>query len=487
MYKEKVSYLKQQLNEAADRAERAEQALQSKQADIGDALGHTRREAAAKDEQIASLELRTKELNELLSDTQQKLRSAENEKKRLQKLLEEQERMSEEKAELEETVKRQDNAMEEERSEKARLQQKLSSTTSSLEQKMDEVESLRLQASGGTSLSIVLGDPWLITRRRRRIRGDIPLHRHGCTLTLLGSKLLALFGGFVNEHFVPKSADVDGAMSSDSTAASSSNIFDKASDDSSLARHQQSPKLLDGGELRVLNAERLRWEDGNADKSTSSLPGRSGHTTCALAANKLVTFGGQSDSASLNDTHTLNIDTQRWQMPLTRSSIPSRHGHAACISRERMYVFGGCVPHSGSESQSESGTKTESLVDELACLDFETAQWRQLHPSGSSPGPLRGAAMCSTQDERMLLVFGGFDGKHERNDLSMLDLDRMLWIRPHVTGTPPHSRENHSARVVGDYLIIAGGTDGHRYADQEIVLSTCKLLMDTCLFTVIVW
>lgn len=56
-----------------------------------------------------------------------------------------------------------------------------------------------------------------------------------------------------------------------------------------------------------------------------------------------------------------------------------------------------------------------------------------------------------------MFVFGGWNGSDFYNDLHILDLELMAWIRPTTTGPEPTPRQGHCAILIGSNLIIHGG------------------------------
>ncbi len=59
-----------------------------------------------------------------------------------------------------------------------------------------------------------------------------------------------------------------------------------------------------------------------------------------------------------------------------------------------------------------------------------------------------------------LFVFRGGDGKQYLNDLHVLDVQAMEWLKIETQGVAPPPRANHSSAVVGSQLFIFGGWDG---------------------------
>lgn len=77
--------------------------------------------------------------------------------------------------------------------------------------------------------------------------------------------------------------------------------------------------------------------------------------------------------------------------------------------------------------------------------------------TGQGPGPRdsHGAVIVGNQ----MIVFGGTNGSKKVNDLHILDLGTQEWVQPECKGNPPSPRESHTATLLGDdKLVIFGGS-----------------------------
>ena len=81
---------------------------------------------------------------------------------------------------------------------------------------------------------------------------------------------------------------------------------------------------------------------------------------------------------------------------------------------------------------------------------------------GEGPCARAGHTMSVTEDEGMLVVFGGETVTEAGittllNDLHLADLSSLTWLSPATSGTPPPPMHAHTATVVGQQLIVIGG------------------------------
>ncbi len=127
-----------------------------------------------------------------------------------------------------------------------------------------------------------------------------------------------------------------------------------------------------------------------------------------------------------------------------------RHGHTAASTPDgRVIIFGG---YNG------------SFLNDVHALDLGGAGWEPLITSGDPPAgrDSHSCVLVRAGDRSALLVFGGFDGKVQRNDAHLLDLHTLTWTTLRVDGggdgALPPARCLHSATVdEGGNVIVYGG------------------------------
>ncbi|KAI8877825.1 galactose oxidase [Backusella circina FSU 941] len=169
----------------------------------------------------------------------------------------------------------------------------------------------------------------------------------------------------------------------------------------------------------------------------------------AVFEERMFVFGGSTKSQQCLDTlYTLDLDTFTWSKPRVYGHAPPA-SRAHCLTvdekRARLVLFGGGNGH--------------SYHNQLYMLDIHTMTWNIVETQGKSPAERR--AHCSVIWHDGLYVFGGGDGKKALSDVHRLDLDTLEWtlITP-KGGKKPSSRGYHTGTLVGDKLVIYGGSDG---------------------------
>lgn len=138
-----------------------------------------------------------------------------------------------------------------------------------------------------------------------------------------------------------------------------------------------------------------------------------------------------------------------------------RFSHTAVLlgnSSERMVVFGG---------------NNFDAVNELFSYDVHRREWTQHKPAGEKPSKRYGHQAVGTADGRMV-IFGGYNGSF-LNDVHELKLDGSpKWRRIKAHGEPPIARDGHSAVLApdGHTMLVFGGFDGKQQLDDVHALDT---------------
>ncbi|MEP7029196.1 MAG: kelch repeat-containing protein [Candidatus Eisenbacteria bacterium] len=170
-------------------------------------------------------------------------------------------------------------------------------------------------------------------------------------------------------------------------------------------------------------------------------------------ADRLVLFGGRDLNNFYNDTWTFDLATGNW-LPLGPAGIPPtpREAMAGAFDplRDRLLVFGGWnggAPLSELWSLSLGGTPT----------------WTMLTPLGSPPQARYAHSMVYDSVRDRMLVFGGFDGFSDFNNVWALNLSGTpTWELLTPAGSPPNPLRGHDAIYdpIRDRMLVFGGYDG---------------------------
>nr|XP_054748886.1 leucine-zipper-like transcriptional regulator 1 [Lytechinus pictus] len=191
-------------------------------------------------------------------------------------------------------------------------------------------------------------------------------------------------------------------------------------------------------------------------------PARSAHGA-AVWQDKLWIFAGYDGNARLNDMWcvSLNGDSKSWEeVQQTGDHPPTCCNFPVAVSRDSMFVFSG-----------QSGAK---ITNDLYQFHFKERRWRKI-PSdhilkGTPPPPQRRYGHIMVSHDRHLYVFGGAADNTLPNELHCYDIDDGTWsvIKPSSDSQCPSGRLFHAACVIGDAMLIFGGTVDNNIRSAEM-------------------
>ena len=158
----------------------------------------------------------------------------------------------------------------------------------------------------------------------------------------------------------------------------------------------------------------------------------------------MLLFGGNNFDA-VNELFAFNLRRREWSKLKASGDVPSkRYGHQAVVTNDaRMIVFGGY-----------NGTFLAD-VHELTQEEDGKWRWRRVETSGTAkPCARDGHAAFVARDGRTLVVYGGFDGHDQLDDLFALDTSTYEW------------RELTLDQAKGG---VVGGSDDDNGAEEQLV------------------
>jgi len=162
----------------------------------------------------------------------------------------------------------------------------------------------------------------------------------------------------------------------------------------------------------------------------------------------------------------------RTKVKRQNKNVPSpRFSHAAVIMRQYLYIF------SGSNSEYASG----STYNDIYRLDLSSHTWERVQANGLHPAPRECCTLVGystsklsspippphINDKGLLIMYGGWCQPPLDNrirvdarffeDTQIFHLNDLRWERLKIASPPP-ARAGHSASIVGDKMIIFGGS-----------------------------
>ncbi|KAF7331156.1 Galactose oxidase [Mycena sanguinolenta] len=186
--------------------------------------------------------------------------------------------------------------------------------------------------------------------------------------------------------------------------------------------------------------------------------------TATLVDRKIVVYGGGQGSTYYDTVYVLDTVTRRWSCPnVAGQKPPPRRAHTAVLYHGKIYMFGG-----------GNGMTALNDVWTLDVSNMGKMRWDELQTSGRKPSH-RGYHTANLIGNVMIVV-GGSDGKDCFNDIWCLNLDTLRWTK--LVVETPHRRLSHTSTQVGSYLFIVGGHDGTRYRSDLLLFNLVSLAFE---------
>ena len=185
------------------------------------------------------------------------------------------------------------------------------------------------------------------------------------------------------------------------------------------------------------------------------------------ARSRFVFFGGdrgvpvdcRSQTNFTDEVWAFHTDCDNFEQLEVSAGPAARGRHAVALdaTRGHMYV------HGGRSREGTSGTYT--LYDDLWSYDLATDAWTQVETTGGGPSArsMHGAVVVGDH----LVVFGGSTSPSglsyaPQDDVWVLDTQTRVWTEMEVAGGPSR-RQFHAMAVVDDAVFVYGGGDENAF------------------------
>jgi len=102
-----------------------------------------------------------------------------------------------------------------------------------------------------------------------------------------------------------------------------------------------------------------------------------------------------------------------------------------------------------------------TYYDTVFVLDTHTRSWTRPTIMGTTPACRR--AHTAVLYQQKIWIFGGGNGMTALNDIWTLDvssMSKMKWEKIETSGRRPDARGYHSANLIGNVMIVVGGSNG---------------------------
>ncbi|KAG6434149.1 hypothetical protein SASPL_105771 [Salvia splendens] len=216
-------------------------------------------------------------------------------------------------------------------------------------------------------------------------------------------------------------------------------------------------------DLQVLNMRTWTWSRVEVQAGTGSTTTPcAGHSLIPWDGKLLSVAGHTKDPSESLQVKVFDLQSCTWSTLKTYGKPPvSRGGQSVTLVGMTLVIFGG-------------QDANRSLLNDLHILDLETLTWDEMETVGVSPSP-RSDHAAAVHADCYLLIFGG--GSHATcfNDLHVLNLQTMEWLRPTQQGEIPSPRAGHAGVTLGESWFIVGGGDNKSGASETVCLNMATL------------
>lgn len=149
-----------------------------------------------------------------------------------------------------------------------------------------------------------------------------------------------------------------------------------------------------------------------------------------------------------NKLHVLDWRKNEWTTLMVAGERPmARKEHAACLAKDKLFVFGGSVPGSAYDTRLNT-----------CCFDAVLTEWTVVDLKRSVVETLNGlsAEYISARDE--IIILGSSIEQRDYLGSYMFGVNSRILFQPVVKGEPPSRRYNHSSGIAGRMVYVYGGT-----------------------------
>ncbi|KAI0689382.1 galactose oxidase [Cytidiella melzeri] len=242
-------------------------------------------------------------------------------------------------------------------------------------------------------------------------------------------------------------------------------------------------------DVLCFNTDTMQW---SSPTTLGEVPPPCRAHTATLVDKRIVMFGGGEGPLYYDDVFVLDTVTRQWQHPKLGPPKPTsppgtpradhvqinpeehepptipppRRAHTAVLYRGRIWVFGG-----GNGTQALNDLWTLEVGSSAA---VERMRWELIQTGGKKPSP-RGYHTANLVGN-VMVVMGGSDGRECFSDIWCLNLDTLQWSQ--VKLQTSFRRLSHTATQVGSYLYIFGGHNGSSYTSELLLFNLVALVFE---------
>ncbi|XP_061641552.1 F-box only protein 42 isoform X2 [Phyllopteryx taeniolatus] len=205
------------------------------------------------------------------------------------------------------------------------------------------------------------------------------------------------------------------------------------------------------GFMRAVQDGNIQWESRTYPYPGTPITQRFSHSACYYDSNQsMYVFGGCTQSscnAAFNDLWRLDLNSKEWIRPLASGSYPSpKAGATLVMHKDLLVLFGGWTRPSPYPLH-----QPERFFDEIHTYS-PSKNWWNCIVTTQGPPPMAGHS--SSVIGNIMVVFGGSLGARQMsNDVWVLDLEQWSWSKPAISGHCPHPRGGQSQLLKDAWLL----------------------------------
>ncbi|XP_029434152.1 F-box only protein 42 isoform X2 [Rhinatrema bivittatum] len=205
------------------------------------------------------------------------------------------------------------------------------------------------------------------------------------------------------------------------------------------------------GFIKAVQEGNIQWESRTYPYPGTPITQRFSHSACYYDSNQsMYVFGGCTQSscnAAFNDLWRLDLNSKEWIRPLASGSYPSpKAGATLVVYKELLVLFGGWTRPSPYPLH-----QPERFFDEIHTYS-PSKNWWNCIVTTHGPPPMAGHSSCVIGDK--MIVFGGSLGSRQMsNDVWVLDLEQWAWSKPNISCPSPHPRGGQSQLFKDAWLL----------------------------------
>ncbi|CEL60348.1 Rab9 effector protein with kelch motifs OS=Bos taurus GN=RABEPK PE=2 SV=1 [Rhizoctonia solani AG-1 IB] len=219
-------------------------------------------------------------------------------------------------------------------------------------------------------------------------------------------------------------------------------------------------------DIYTLDTETFVW--GKPKPTGEQPPGSRAHTATLVHNRFIFIVGGGQDFVYFDTLYIFDTLMHKWLKPEIQGEKPMpRRAHTSCLHNGKLFIFGG-------------GNGSVALNDVWAMditVPFDKLRWQHIRPrEGSALPPPRGYHTSNLVGNVMVII-GGSDGRDTYDDIWVMDLDTGLWKQ--VLTDEKFPCMFHSSTQVGSYLFILGGHSGQQFLSDLVLFNLVTLQYET--------